>query len=546
MDKPFNIFISYAHKDLEENIASKKYDWLSDLLSIKKSIPLKEWSDKGLKIGDHQDQEIQKAIDNSNAAILFIGKHFKASKYIKETELPLILKKEIRLIPIIIDKKTINDYEVSYTNNEGVEIKKNLRHLVSPNFNNPLSEITKIEQLDVILRLKTELCNLTSINPKADYLPTANISNEFFTGRDEIFFQMNHSFLNEQRVITLNGLGGVGKTTIAKEFSTKFELNYEKIIFLSATTPVIFSQEIINLAKNLNLIESEIIANTEDFVKNWIETETSWLMIIDNADTEDALKAVQEFLPKKHKGNIIITTRMENCQKFGFFHKIPIPEFTVENSQIFLEKRTNRKRDTFSLELSQKLGYIPLAHELAASFISEHNISYEEYLNSFNKELFNQKIELLNQKKVYSPFVEERQKTIYLAWNINFEAVKKESIFALEIFKLCSLLSPEPIPIQLVLQGITRLSEWKHGTIPSESELIQKLHPLKKYSLIKNENSFITINPLVQEVVKSSFSKEETIDYLNQLIQSFLLILPALDSSNYYEPLLWNEFLPHI
>ena len=54
---------------------------------------MEEWSDKKIHAGQHWKEEIKKALDDANIAILLVSTDFLASDFIENNELPPILRK---------------------------------------------------------------------------------------------------------------------------------------------------------------------------------------------------------------------------------------------------------------------------------------------------------------------------------------------------------------------------------------------------------------------------------------------------------------------
>ena len=83
------IFISYAHVD------EKFHNRLMTHLSVLKKYigGFEEWSDKKIHAGQHWKEEIEKALNEANIAILLVSTDFLASDFIKNNELPPILRK---------------------------------------------------------------------------------------------------------------------------------------------------------------------------------------------------------------------------------------------------------------------------------------------------------------------------------------------------------------------------------------------------------------------------------------------------------------------
>ncbi|NJL56490.1 toll/interleukin-1 receptor domain-containing protein [bacterium] len=100
MSSSAQVFICYAHKDQA---------FLERLLMH--LAPLEEegisvWSDQRLEIGDRWHNEIQTTLPQVKAAILLVSPAFLASKYIKNSELPVLLHRAqeqgVKILPIIL------------------------------------------------------------------------------------------------------------------------------------------------------------------------------------------------------------------------------------------------------------------------------------------------------------------------------------------------------------------------------------------------------------------------------------------------------------
>lgn len=104
----FVVFISYAHEDNESPDVSKR--WLDRLLQhLQPLIPqdqIRPWSDTQLEAGELWDGSIKTQLQNAKAAVLLLSPAFLASKYIRNSELPVLLmnaKKEGRpVIPVVV------------------------------------------------------------------------------------------------------------------------------------------------------------------------------------------------------------------------------------------------------------------------------------------------------------------------------------------------------------------------------------------------------------------------------------------------------------
>jgi hypothetical protein len=95
-----DVFVSYSHKDLR---------WLQrlkvHLAPLERQYDFDLWDDKRLTPGSKWRQEIQKAVNKANVAILIVSADFLASDFIHTDELPPLLKaaeeEGVLILPII-------------------------------------------------------------------------------------------------------------------------------------------------------------------------------------------------------------------------------------------------------------------------------------------------------------------------------------------------------------------------------------------------------------------------------------------------------------
>jgi hypothetical protein len=139
------------------------------------------------------------------------------------------------------------------------------------------------------------------------------LRNPFFTGREELLKHL-HDNLTQNKTAALtqaqaiHGLGGIGKTQTAIEYTYRYGDDYHFVLWVNAATRDELITSFVGLATLLNLPErqekdqSKIVAA----VKQWFTTHDRWLLIVDNADD---LAMAGEFLPTGGKGHLLLTSR---------------------------------------------------------------------------------------------------------------------------------------------------------------------------------------------------------------------------------------------
>jgi hypothetical protein len=106
------IFVSYSRKD--------QY-WLDRLLvhlrPLERQGRLELWNDRQIRVGDEWREEIRKAIQSCQAAILLVSADFMASDFIYRDELTPLLEagknRGVRIIPLLVSSSSYEDSTLS-------------------------------------------------------------------------------------------------------------------------------------------------------------------------------------------------------------------------------------------------------------------------------------------------------------------------------------------------------------------------------------------------------------------------------------------------
>jgi hypothetical protein len=102
-------------------------------------------------------------------------------------------------------------------------------------------------------------------------------------------------------------------------------------------------------------------------------------------------------------------------------------------------------------ELLEVLGYLPLAITQAAAYISENDISIEEYLDAFRandseiQDLLSE--DLPDHRRDF-----ESQSSVIRTWKVSFDQIRKQKPRAAEILSLMAVLDRQGIP-KMLLRG---------------------------------------------------------------------------------------------
>jgi hypothetical protein len=140
-----------------------------------------------------------------------------------------------------------------------------------------------------------------------------------FVGRETELQEMENilqpkSKSPDRRVLILGGMGGIGKTQLAINYTKQHRDSYSSIFWLNATSEVTLNNSL-RIVANRILLPATVCKLDDDRLRievlNWLsELENfRWLLILDNHDDPDGYK-IQEWFPFVAHGSIIITTRL--------------------------------------------------------------------------------------------------------------------------------------------------------------------------------------------------------------------------------------------
>jgi hypothetical protein len=147
-------------------------------------------------------------------------------------------------------------------------------------------------------------------------LPFASLGG-LFAGRDEDLADLDTALLEAKGApVALHGLGGIGKTRLAIEYAWSRESAYSALPFVSATDGAALNAGLAALTafEILDLPEKEARDDATKItaVLRWLESNPTWLMILDNVDDKDAVAEVAKLMPRLKGGHVVITARASN------------------------------------------------------------------------------------------------------------------------------------------------------------------------------------------------------------------------------------------
>jgi len=162
-----------------------------------------------------------------------------------------------------------------------------------------------------------------------------------FTGREQILAELRTALDSNEPGVwkqAIWGMAGVGKTQIANEYAYRYKDSYKAIWWIRSEEPTILASDYAALSNELGLeIDSKDQAITIGAVRRWLEHNSGWLLIFDNAAKP---ADIEEYLPRAGYGHVLITSK--NPTWGGIAKAMEIKVFDRPESIQLIQRRTNQ------------------------------------------------------------------------------------------------------------------------------------------------------------------------------------------------------------
>ncbi|KAI9675964.1 MAG: hypothetical protein M1829_003202, partial [Trizodia sp. TS-e1964] len=389
--------------------------------------------------------------------------------------------------------------------------------------------------------------------------------NERFIDRKDVFKRLDQILTpsSHNRSVAIWGLGGCGKTQIALRYAYRcLDENSCSVYWVHSNSEARFTQDYTRLAAKAKLSQDLKGQNLLLAVKDWIEQQTNWLLVLDNADDLGIFKSTYsssqdpqlkkpellEFVPKACTGSVIWTSRdgkilgsvvdsqqgvevgaMSDQEACDLFQKLASESSTKKPSQE--EERL--------VELLERL---PLAISQAAAYIKMTKVSVGRYLKIFTQSESHQS-NLLDHEFPDLHRSEVRN-SVMRTWQISMEQIAKESPYAERILNIIAFFDTKGLPFQLLELAATHENEE-----PDEGRTLLAAGRLIQYSFLQSQISDGNGLPsyeqhrLVQLATRGSLSDQNKIGLFSGLA---LNIIASSFPNGSFET--WDDcrkYLPH-
>jgi len=339
--------------------------------------------------------------------------------------------------------------------------------------------------------------------------------NYYFTGRtaelEELVtrFTAKDSQAPTVALVACNGMGGVGKTEIAKYFIHNVEnlskKKYRSKVWFDSEKIDKLIEQYIKLARFLkidikNTDNEEIIVK----VKQWFEMHPDWIIVYDNVET---MESIIRLLPQRG-GDILITSRNPNWQNV-----VAIDTMTEKEAMALIKGITHKPDDEKDIKtLVNMLGKLPLAVAQAGAYIERKGISVKSYLDEYEQE---QQRLLMDESMPPGT----NHPSVNITFSLSVESIKRISFDAYSLINCLAYLDPNSI----YRKDLARFISNENSKVGATSVALNSaMQVLRDYSLISvNRNQSVAIHRLVQLVTwYRQLNKKENNDWLFKVLDA--------------------------
>lgn len=343
---------------------------------------------------------------------------------------------------------------------------------------------------------------------------------------------------HEMRAIAIHGIGGVGKTQLALQYAnTSLEI-YDVIAWVPAESQIKLLQALSVFAKQLGLVDDQDQTDNGQAVqrlKHWLNTSgKDFLLVFDNVDDAEIL---EQIWPASPHASVIITTRSpsvasrrtDRTLRLDCFDLAPAAEMIYALSG----KRPSRDDDvTAAAELCRLLGGLPLALGQVATFITDRDCLFSEFLPLFKK----------SAEKVFarSRALDQYDHTVTTVWNISLEQLSDQAKILQNVL---AFFDPDHIPEHLINQTKVRLDDPAWEFLLDDFEWVKYLSKcactnsdrfgdavmeLTRKSLVTRSptSKALSMHRLVQQTVFTRLSSDKKLLYLDRVIEMLSSAFP--------------------
>jgi tetratricopeptide (TPR) repeat protein len=304
----------------------------------------------------------------------------------------------------------------------------------------------------------------------------------------------------------VQGLGGVGKTSLATEYAHRYRQLYAGVCWCPAETRTGLLASLAPLAAALGAAspdEAYVEKAAKSALRRLGEQRATWLLVYDNVNSPDE---VRDLLPSGG-ARLLITSRFSDWSEWA--DELALDVLPLKEAIAFLQKRTARTDVDGAQKLATALGCLPLALDHAAAYCKRTQTRLADYTAKVSN--------LIAQvpRGVAYP------KSVAVTFDLAINQAIAQHATAETLMAYLAQCAPERVPIFLV-----------EGALDDEGNRHDALAALTEVSLVKHDpfedgTPAVTVHRLVQAVARThSQAAGLTLVAAERLVARLCLLYP--------------------
>jgi tetratricopeptide (TPR) repeat protein len=326
--------------------------------------------------------------------------------------------------------------------------------------------------------------NLPRLNPR-------------FVGRERELAEIER-LLTAQRgrrlPVALHGLPTVGKSALALEYAHRHAAAYDLVWWVRADHRTSVLADLAELARSLGAprgghraLAAGLTAQLARFGR--------WLLIFDDAARPQDL---DDCLPAAANGDVLITTWSREFRLT--VTSLEVEPFSPADAQRFLCDRTGSVDLEAAARLAHAFGYLPLALDQAAAYVTRAGLTLDHYLELYE----------LHRDELVRMGLDDghEQASIESRLRGAFERLERHTPAAAQLAMLLSFVAPVTVPDDLVTSVADLLPDPLAGMLGHEPTYLQRARgTLILHSLAEPERHGLRMHSLVQAAIRRHLSR---------------------------------------
>ena len=349
-----------------------------------------------------------------------------------------------------------------------------------------------------------------------------------FTGRaealdrlDAILTQDKPAAVTQVSRAAVQGMGGVGKTSLAVEYAHRFRNLYDGVWWCPAETRTDLMTSLAALAVEFEVAspeEADIEKAAKAALRRLAEQREIWLLVYDNVTAPDE---IADLLPSAG-ARVLITSRFSDWSEWA--DEVSLDVLPVEEAMAFLQDRAGRRDEIGARTLADALGRLPLALDHAAATCKRTQMSFAAYATKASSLI------------AAAPRGAGYPRSVAATFDLAIDDAVRQCPAAEALMAFLAQCAPERIPMTLV-----------EGAIDDETERMAALAALSEVSLVKHDpfedgTPAVTVHRLVQAVARARANANATAQHaVERLIARLATIYPG---DGYDNPASWPRCAP--